>query len=89
MFMNAATDFVAVMKDAISENKTPQRVMLRETHPRMPWHDLHSAVSGAAARDVASHFIQVRLCLVCVLCVLCVCDVRYVMHTIHSTTLHV
>lgn len=26
--------------------------------PRMPWHDIHSVVYGAAARDVARHFIQ-------------------------------
>ena len=26
--------------------------------PRMPWHDIASALYGAAARDVARHFIQ-------------------------------
>ena len=30
----------------------------RSKEPRMPWHDIASAVYGAAARDVARHFIQ-------------------------------
>lgn len=30
----------------------------RHTTPRMPWHDISSAVHGKAARDVARHFIQ-------------------------------
>ena len=30
----------------------------RARTPRMPWHDIHSVVYGAAARDVARHFIQ-------------------------------
>ncbi|CAH0717450.1 unnamed protein product, partial [Brenthis ino] len=30
----------------------------RNTTPRMPWHDVGVAVAGAAARDVARHFIQ-------------------------------
>lgn len=30
----------------------------RQTTPRMPWHDVGVAVLGAAARDVARHFIQ-------------------------------
>ncbi|XP_045763314.1 phospholipase D2 isoform X1 [Maniola jurtina] len=30
----------------------------RNTTPRMPWHDIGVAVQGAAARDVARHFIQ-------------------------------
>ena len=45
-----------------------QRLPIRETHPRMPWHDLHAAVSGVAARDVASHFIQVCKTLLCYAC---------------------
>jgi phosphatidylserine/phosphatidylglycerophosphate/cardiolipin synthase-like enzyme len=59
MLFNAASDFVTQMREAVMDaSKQPQRVMLRETHPRMPWQDLHSAVSGGPARDVASHFIQ-------------------------------
>ena len=30
----------------------------RHSTPRMPWHDISSAVHGKAARDVARHFIQ-------------------------------
>lgn len=30
----------------------------RNTTPRMPWHDIGVVVQGAAARDVARHFIQ-------------------------------
>lgn len=30
----------------------------RSTTPRMPWHDIGALVQGAAARDVARHFIQ-------------------------------
>ncbi|XP_072941538.1 phospholipase D1 isoform X2 [Epargyreus clarus] len=30
----------------------------RNTTPRMPWHDVGVAVQGAAAKDVARHFIQ-------------------------------
>lgn len=30
----------------------------RHTTPRMPWHDIGVFVQGAAARDVARHFIQ-------------------------------
>ncbi|GMT14733.1 hypothetical protein PFISCL1PPCAC_6030 [Pristionchus fissidentatus] len=30
----------------------------RGVTPRMPWHDIHSATFGVAARDVARHFIQ-------------------------------
>jgi phosphatidylserine/phosphatidylglycerophosphate/cardiolipin synthase-like enzyme len=34
----------------------------RDLYPRMAWHDIHSAVSGGVARDVASHFVQVIYC---------------------------
>ena len=30
----------------------------RTVMPRLPWHDIHSAVFGKPARDVARHFIQ-------------------------------
>lgn len=30
----------------------------RAVHPRMGWHDIHCALDGAAARDVAYNFIQ-------------------------------
>lgn len=32
--------------------------MDRQTTPRLPWHDIGATVIGAAARDVARHFIQ-------------------------------
>lgn len=32
--------------------------MDRGTTPRMPWHDVGAVVHGAAARDVARHFIM-------------------------------
>lgn len=31
----------------------------REVYPRMGWHDIHCAINGRLARDVASHFVQV------------------------------
>ena len=34
----------------------------REVYPRMPWHDLQASVTGLVARDIASHFVQVRMC---------------------------
>jgi hypothetical protein len=33
----------------------------RDLYPRMGWHDVHAGISGRAARDVASHFIQVSI----------------------------
>jgi hypothetical protein len=40
----------------------------RKTTPRMPWHDVGALVVGAAARDVARHFIQrwnaVKVCFI-------------------------
>eukprot|EP00981_Chlorochromonas_danica_P012554 scaffold5146_cov164-Ochromonas_danica.AAC.3 len=30
----------------------------RELYPRMGWHDIHCAINGRLARDVASHFVQ-------------------------------
>jgi hypothetical protein len=32
----------------------------RDMYPRMGWHDVQAVVSGNAARDVASHFVQVN-----------------------------
>lgn len=32
----------------------------REVYPRMPWHDIQASVTGLVARDIASHFVQVR-----------------------------
>ena len=30
----------------------------RKKYPRMPWHDVHCALSGPPCRDVARHFVQ-------------------------------
>jgi len=40
--------FIAVCADMIDRTVTP----------RLPWHDIHCAVFGKPARDVARHFIQ-------------------------------
>jgi phosphatidylserine/phosphatidylglycerophosphate/cardiolipin synthase-like enzyme len=32
----------------------------RDLYPRMAWHDCQVGVSGSIARDLTSHFIQVR-----------------------------
>lgn len=31
---------------------------LREQYPRMPWHDVHSSVTGLPARDLGAHFVM-------------------------------
>jgi hypothetical protein len=36
-----------------------QAYELRELFPRTGWHDAHASVNGLAARDIASHFVQV------------------------------
>jgi phosphatidylserine/phosphatidylglycerophosphate/cardiolipin synthase-like enzyme len=35
---------------------------VRELYPRLGWHDVHTKIIGLPARDVSSHFIQVRWC---------------------------
>eukprot|EP01088_Endostelium_zonatum_P019194 TRINITY_DN6502_c0_g1_i1.p1 TRINITY_DN6502_c0_g1~~TRINITY_DN6502_c0_g1_i1.p1 ORF type:complete len:1166 (-),score=298.89 TRINITY_DN6502_c0_g1_i1:43-3540(-) len=41
------------------ENGNPlQAVIDREKLPRMPWHDIHMQIDGAAARDVGINFVQ-------------------------------
>uniref|UniRef100_A0A8C3GCJ1 Phospholipase n=1 Tax=Cyclopterus lumpus TaxID=8103 RepID=A0A8C3GCJ1_CYCLU len=47
-----------VYKDWIQLEKPFDDFIDRYTTPRMPWHDIASAVHGRAARDVARHFIQ-------------------------------
>nr|XP_040023762.1 phospholipase D1-like [Gasterosteus aculeatus aculeatus] len=47
-----------VYKDWIQLEKPFADFIDRHTTPRMPWHDISSAVHGKAARDVARHFIQ-------------------------------
>ncbi|XP_054242339.1 phospholipase D1 isoform X6 [Indicator indicator] len=47
-----------VFKDWVQLDKPFADFIDRYTMPRMPWHDISSAVHGRAARDVARHFIQ-------------------------------
>ncbi|KFR15043.1 Phospholipase D1 [Opisthocomus hoazin] len=47
-----------VFKDWVQLDKPFADFIYRYTAPRMPWHDIASAVHGKAARDVARHFIQ-------------------------------
>ncbi|KAF4086491.1 hypothetical protein AMELA_G00107050 [Ameiurus melas] len=47
-----------VYKDWVQLEKPFDDFIDRYTTPRMPWHDIASAVHGKAARDVARHFIQ-------------------------------
>ncbi|XP_037381005.1 phospholipase D1 isoform X2 [Talpa occidentalis] len=47
-----------VFKDWVQLDKPFADFIDRYTTPRMPWHDIASAVHGKAARDVARHFIQ-------------------------------
>ncbi|XP_057680032.1 phospholipase D1-like isoform X2 [Corythoichthys intestinalis] len=47
-----------VHKDWIELDKPFDDFIDRHVTPRMPWHDISSAVHGKAARDVARHFIQ-------------------------------
>lgn len=47
-----------VFKDWVQLDKPFADFIDRHSTPRMPWHDIASAVHGKAARDVARHFIQ-------------------------------
>lgn len=47
-----------IVKDFSNLDKPFDDAVDRHTTPRMPWHDVSCAVIGAAARDVARHFIQ-------------------------------
>jgi len=46
------------LKDFFELNKPEDDCIDRHELPRMPWHDIAAVVYGAAARDVARHFIQ-------------------------------
>lgn len=47
-----------IVKDFINLDSPFDDFIDRMTTPRMPWHDIGVCVVGAAARDVARHFIQ-------------------------------
>ncbi len=46
------------LKDVVEMEKPLEDSVDRNSNPRMPWHDIAAVVYGAAARDVARHFIQ-------------------------------
>ena len=52
----ALADSFADNASVISEKS---KMEIRETYPRMPWNDVQASISGSAARDVASHIVQV------------------------------
>lgn len=45
-------------RDFADVRRAHQCTVDRHTTPRMPWHDVHCAVGGAAAADVARHFAE-------------------------------
>lgn len=45
-------------RDFADVRRADQSTVDRRTTPRMPWHDVHCAVGGAAAADVALHFAE-------------------------------
>lgn len=47
-----------IVKDFINLDSPFDDFIDRMTTPRMPWHDIGVCISGAAAQDVARHFIQ-------------------------------
>lgn len=55
-------DSLGGLADSFNDNFSviaeQSKLEIRETYPRMPWHDCHTCVSGSAARDVASHIVQ-------------------------------
>ncbi|KAJ2897304.1 hypothetical protein IWW38_001763, partial [Coemansia aciculifera] len=48
----------ARIHDFTNVNDYEETLIDRRTTPRMPWHDVHMAMIGQPARDVARHFIQ-------------------------------
>ncbi|KAJ2158966.1 hypothetical protein GGF46_003371 [Coemansia sp. RSA 552] len=48
----------ARIHDFADVNDYEDTLIDRRTTPRMPWHDIHMAMIGQPARDVARHFIQ-------------------------------
>ncbi|KAJ1794940.1 hypothetical protein LPJ59_004436, partial [Coemansia sp. RSA 2399] len=48
----------ARIHDFANVNDYEETLIDRRTTPRMPWHDVHMAMIGQPARDIARHFIQ-------------------------------
>ncbi|SAL97159.1 hypothetical protein [Absidia glauca] len=46
------------IKDFIKVSQYNKEVIDKQSAPRMPWHDIHTAMVGQPARDVGRHFIQ-------------------------------
>ncbi|KAI9307392.1 hypothetical protein BJ944DRAFT_158119 [Cunninghamella echinulata] len=46
------------IKDFIKVSEYNKEVIDKQSAPRMPWHDVHIAMVGTPARDIARHFIQ-------------------------------
>ncbi|KAJ9060903.1 hypothetical protein DSO57_1026038 [Entomophthora muscae] len=46
------------VRDNFDVHDHTKEVIDRKSHARMPWHDIAVSVTGAAARDVARHFIE-------------------------------
>lgn len=62
---SAKTQFNKIVINPIIEKAKRDAILqaydVRELFPRTGWHDVHSSVNGLVARDIASHFIQVRI----------------------------
>lgn len=59
MFSDTINTHIETLKAGAINSRREANRPLREMIPRMPWHDVHASVSGVAARDLASHFVQV------------------------------
>ncbi|KAI8369196.1 hypothetical protein EDC96DRAFT_504222 [Choanephora cucurbitarum] len=46
------------IKDFEKVSQYDRELVDKQYTPRMPWHDVHTAMSGPPARDVARHFVQ-------------------------------
>ncbi|CAO3592755.1 unnamed protein product [Absidia cylindrospora] len=46
------------IKDFFKVSQYNKEVIDKQSSPRMPWHDIHTAMVGPPAKDVSRHFIQ-------------------------------
>ncbi|KAI9471840.1 MAG: hypothetical protein EXX96DRAFT_581892 [Benjaminiella poitrasii] len=46
------------IKDFIKVSQYDMELIDKKCTPRMPWHDIHTAMTGPPARDIARHFVQ-------------------------------
>lgn len=54
-----ASQLAQASTSKVKKHRVDEMDVIREAYPRMAWHDLQAAITGEAARDVASHFVQV------------------------------